>query len=111
MFKYEWLQFCPLILEINVFKIGISTSIGFKCPPTPSYDEWGLKSTILTILLKATPLFKFINCGGLSNPHESILTNETPFIHRFCCAFVIFNSVFIPLIDCQFEKLFDVSKK
>jgi hypothetical protein len=55
-----------------------------SCLPTPSYDEWGLESTNLAIFLKATPLFKFINSGGLSNPQEVILTEETPFIYSCC---------------------------
>jgi len=43
-----------------------------------------------------TQLFKFINSGGLSNPHENILTDETPFLSADRQAFIGFVSLLFP---------------
>lgn len=46
-----------------------------------NYEEWGLESTNLsssTYPRLDLSLSRLIGSGGLSNPHKTILTNETP---------------------------------
>ena len=65
----------------KIISVNIISIVFFKCVLTTSYDEWGLENTNLSV------------CGNISRYAWAILTDENPFIHRFCYAMLFLHLI------------------